>query len=115
MARAASMRSIWTAFSHADRLAALPHARGGERRAARRHALRLGLAASRASRSTRASSCRAPPATPSTLRELRLELGAETPLGLLWAPTVQQARFLASSQDVRQLASIAVFARPGFK
>jgi nicotinate-nucleotide adenylyltransferase len=54
--------------------------------------------------------------TVDTLRELRLELGAETPLWLLMG--ADQYGKLGSwhrPQDVRKLASIAVFARPGFE
>jgi nicotinate-nucleotide adenylyltransferase len=53
--------------------------------------------------------------TVDTLRELRLELGADTPLWLLMG--ADQYRKLDSwhrPQDVKKLARIAVFARPGF-
>ena len=52
--------------------------------------------------------------TVDTLRELRLELGAQTPLWLLMG--ADQYRKLGSwhrPDDVRKLARIAVFARPG--
>jgi nicotinate-nucleotide adenylyltransferase len=52
--------------------------------------------------------------TVDTLRELRLELGADTPLWLLMG--ADQYRKLDSwhrPQDVKKLARIAVFARPG--
>ena len=52
--------------------------------------------------------------TVDTLRELRLELGAETPLWLLMG--ADQYSKLGSwhrPDDVRKLARIAVFARPG--
>lgn len=52
--------------------------------------------------------------TVDTLRELRLELGADTPLWLLMG--ADQYRKLGDwhrPQDVKKLAQIAVFARPG--
>jgi nicotinate-nucleotide adenylyltransferase len=50
-----------------------------------------------------------------TLRELRLELGAETPLWLLMgADQYSKLDSWHRPQDVRKLAKIAVFARPGF-
>ena len=54
--------------------------------------------------------------TVDTLRELRLELGAETPLWLLMgADQYGKLDSWHRPQDVRKLARIAVFARPGFK
>jgi nicotinate-nucleotide adenylyltransferase len=51
-----------------------------------------------------------------TLRELRLELGAETPLWLLMgADQYSKLDSWHRPQDVRKLARIAVFARPGWK
>ena len=51
-----------------------------------------------------------------TLRELRLELGAETPLWLLMgADQYSKLDEWHRPQDVRKLARIAVFARPGWK
>ena len=53
--------------------------------------------------------------TVDTLRELRLELGAETPLWLLMgADQYGKLDSWHRPQDVRKLARIAVFARPGF-
>jgi nicotinate-nucleotide adenylyltransferase len=50
-----------------------------------------------------------------TLRELRLELGAQTPLWLLMgADQYSKLDDWHRPQDVRKLARIAVFARPGF-
>jgi nicotinate-nucleotide adenylyltransferase len=54
--------------------------------------------------------------TVDTLRELRLELGAETPLWLLMgADQYSKLESWHRPQDVRKLARIAVFARPGFE
>ena len=54
--------------------------------------------------------------TVDTLRELRLELGAETPLWLLMgADQYGKLDSWHRPQDVRKLAGIAVFARPGFQ
>ena len=54
--------------------------------------------------------------TVDTLRELRLELGAETPLWLLMgADQYGKLDSWHRPHDVRKLASIAVFARPGFR
>ena len=51
-----------------------------------------------------------------TLRELRLELGAQTPLWLLMgADQYSKLDEWHRPQDVRKLARIAVFARPGWK
>jgi nicotinate-nucleotide adenylyltransferase len=53
--------------------------------------------------------------TVDTLRELRLELGAETPLWLLMgADQYGKLDSWHRPQDVRKLAKIAVFARPGW-
>ena len=50
-----------------------------------------------------------------TLRELRLELGAQTPLWLLMgADQYSKLDEWHRPQDVRKLARIAVFARPGW-
>ena len=98
-------------------VAALPHTGSRERRAARRDADASPLPTSRASRSMRASWRRAPRGyTVDTLRELRLELGAETPLWLLMgADQYGKLDSWHRPHDVRKLASIAVFARPGFR
>jgi nicotinate-nucleotide adenylyltransferase len=54
--------------------------------------------------------------TVDTLRELRLELGAETPLWLLMgADQYSKLDSWHRPEDVRKLARIAVFARPGFQ
>ena len=54
--------------------------------------------------------------TVDTLRELRLELGAETPLWLLMgADQYSKLDSWHRPHDVRKLASIAIFARPGFR
>jgi len=54
--------------------------------------------------------------TVDTLRELRLELGAETPLWLLMgADQYSKLDSWHRPHDVRKLARIAVFARPGFR
>jgi nicotinate-nucleotide adenylyltransferase len=51
-----------------------------------------------------------------TLRELRLELGAQTPLWLLMgADQYSKLDDWHRPQDVRKLARIAVFGRPGWK
>jgi nicotinate-nucleotide adenylyltransferase len=51
-----------------------------------------------------------------TLRELRLELGAETPLWLLMgADQYSKLDEWHRPQELRKLARIAVFARPGWK
>ena len=53
--------------------------------------------------------------TVDTLRELRLELGADTPLWLLMgADQYGKLDSWHRPQDVKKLANIAVFARPGF-
>lgn len=53
--------------------------------------------------------------TVDTLRELRLELGAATPLWLLMgADQYGKLDSWHRPRDVRKLAKIAVFARPGF-
>jgi nicotinate-nucleotide adenylyltransferase len=53
--------------------------------------------------------------TVDTLRELRLELGAETPLWLLMgADQYGKLDSWHRPQDVRKLAKIAAFARPGW-
>jgi len=54
--------------------------------------------------------------TVDVLRELRLELGADTPLWLLMGAD-QYAKFESwhRPDDVRKLASIAVFVRPGWQ
>ena len=52
--------------------------------------------------------------TVDTLRELRLELGAATPLWLLMgADQYSKLDSWHRPQDVKKLARIAVFARPG--
>jgi nicotinate-nucleotide adenylyltransferase len=51
-----------------------------------------------------------------TLRELRLELGAQTPLWLLMgADQFTKLDTWYRPDDVKKLAKIAVFARPGFQ
>jgi nicotinate-nucleotide adenylyltransferase len=53
--------------------------------------------------------------TVDTLRELRLELGADTPLWLLMgADQYGKLESWHRPQDVRKLANIGVFARPGW-
>lgn len=54
--------------------------------------------------------------TVDTLRELRLELGADTPLWLLMgADQYGKLESWHRPEDVKKLAKIAVFARPGFE
>jgi nicotinate-nucleotide adenylyltransferase len=54
--------------------------------------------------------------TVDTLRELRLELGAETPLWLLMgADQYSKLDSWHRPQDVKKLAKIGVFARPGVR